>query len=40
MALPDSFAQELLNRIDVVDIIDKRVQLKKRGSNKSFNHLD
>ena len=33
MALPDSFAQELLNRIDVVDIIDKRVQLKKRGSN-------
>ena len=33
MALPESFAQELLNRIDVVDIIDKRVQLKKRGSN-------
>jgi len=33
MALPDSFAQELLNRIDVIDIIDKRVQLKKRGAN-------
>ena len=33
MALFDSFVQELLNRIDVIDIIDKRVQLKKRGAN-------
>ena len=33
MAFPDSFTQELLNRIDIVNIIDKRVQLKKRGSN-------
>jgi len=33
MALSDSFVQELLNRIDVIDIIDKRVQLKKRGAN-------
>jgi len=33
MSLPDSFTQELLNRIDVVDVIDKRVQLKKRGAN-------
>jgi len=33
MALSDSFVQELLNRIDVIGIIDKRVQLKKRGAN-------
>jgi DNA primase len=31
--IPESFIQELLNRIDVVDVIDKRVTLKKAGSN-------
>ena len=31
--IPESFIQELLNRIDVVDIIDKRVTLKKAGAN-------
>jgi DNA primase len=31
--IPESFIQELLNRVDVVDIIDKRVQLKKAGAN-------
>ncbi len=31
--IPESFIQELLNRIDVVDVIDKSVPLKKAGSN-------
>ena len=31
--IPESFIQELLNRIDVIDVIDKRVTLKKAGSN-------
>ena len=31
--IPESFIQELLNRTDIVDIIDKRVQLKKAGAN-------
>jgi len=31
--IPQSFIDELLNRIDVVDVIDSRVPLKKAGSN-------
>ena len=31
--IPESFISELLNRVDVVDIIDKRVPLKKAGAN-------
>jgi len=31
--IPQSFIDELLNRIDVVDVIDGRVPLKKAGSN-------
>ena len=31
--IPESFIQELLNRVDVVDVIDKSVPLKKAGSN-------
>ena len=31
--IPESFIHELLNRIDVVDVIDKRVTLKKAGAN-------
>jgi len=31
--IPESFIQELLNRIDVVDVIDKKVTLKKAGAN-------
>jgi len=31
--IPESFINELLNRVDVVDIIDKRVPLKKAGAN-------
>ena len=31
--IPESFIQELLNRIDVVDIIDRRLTLKKAGAN-------
>lgn len=31
--IPESFIQELLNRADVVEVIDKRVQLKKAGAN-------
>lgn len=35
MAIPDSFIQELLNRVDVVDVIDASVPLKKAGANYS-----
>ena len=31
--IPESFIQEILNRIDVVDIVDQRVKLKKAGAN-------
>ncbi len=31
--IPESFIQEVLNRIDVVDIVDQRVKLKKSGAN-------
>lgn len=31
--IPDSFIQDLLNRIDIVDVIDKSVPLKKAGAN-------
>ena len=33
LMIPESFIQELLNRVDVVDVIDKSVPLKKAGSN-------
>jgi hypothetical protein len=32
MAIPQSFIQELLSRVDVVDIVGKYVQLKKGGA--------
>jgi len=35
MAIPESFIQELLNRVDVVDVIDASVPLKKAGANYS-----
>lgn len=35
MAIPESFIQELLNRIDIVDVIDSSVPLKKAGANYS-----
>ena len=31
--IPELFIQELLNRVDVIDVIDKSVPLKKAGSN-------
>lgn len=31
--IPQSFIDDLLNRIDIVDVIDARVPLKKQGSN-------
>lgn len=31
--IPESFIQELLNRVDVVEVVDKKVQLKKAGAN-------
>jgi DNA primase len=33
--IPESFIQELLNRIDIVDVIDRNVPLKKAGANYS-----
>ncbi|TSA49030.1 MAG: DNA primase [Nitrosomonadales bacterium] len=33
MSIPASFIQELLNRVDVVDVIDASVPLKKAGAN-------
>jgi len=33
MAIPESFIQELLNRVDVVEVVDASVPLKKAGSN-------
>ena len=31
--IPESFIQELLNRIDIVDVVDRAVTLKKAGAN-------
>ena len=31
--IPDSFKQDLLNRVDVVDVVSRYVQLKKSGAN-------
>jgi len=33
--IPEAFIQELLNRVDIVDIVDKSVPLKKAGANYS-----
>jgi DNA primase len=33
--IPDSFKQDLLNRVDIVDVIERYVPLKKTGSNFS-----
>ena len=33
--IPRSFVDDLLNRVDIVDIIDHRVKLKKSGKNYS-----
>ena len=37
MAFPESFTLELLNRTDIVDIVDKRVPLQKKGAEYSAN---
>ena len=31
--IPDSFIQDLLNRVDIVDVVSRYVQLKKAGAN-------
>src|SRR3989449_10195946 len=31
--IPDSFKQDLLNRVDIVDVVSRYVQLKKGGTN-------
>ena len=31
--IPQSFIQELLNRVDIVELINERVPLKKTGKN-------
>ncbi|HEY9397272.1 MAG TPA: CHC2 zinc finger domain-containing protein, partial [Burkholderiales bacterium] len=31
--IPESFKQDLLNRVDIVDVINSRVPLKKGGAN-------
>src|SRR5690606_25150834 len=33
--IPESFIQELLNRVDIVDVVDRNVPLKKAGANYS-----
>ncbi|HUW39105.1 MAG TPA: DNA primase [Rhodocyclaceae bacterium] len=33
--IPDSFIQELLSRVDIVDVVERRVPLKKAGANYS-----
>jgi len=33
--IPDSFKQDLLNRVDIVDVVGKYVQLRKSGANYS-----
>src|ERR1039458_10738136 len=33
--IPDSFKRDLLNRVDIVDIIQRHLQLKKAGANYS-----
>lgn len=33
--IPESFIQELINRVDIVDVIDRSVTLKKAGANYS-----
>src|SRR3954464_6476215 len=33
--IPDSFKQDLLNRIDIVEVVSRYVQLKKGGANYS-----
>ena len=33
--IPDSFIQELLNRIDIVDVVERHVPLRKGGANYS-----
>jgi DNA primase len=32
--IPDSFKQDLLNRVDIVDVVSRAVQLKKAGANQ------
>src|SRR5512132_3005238 len=31
--IPDSFKQDLLNRVDIVDVVSRYVQLRKGGAN-------
>jgi len=31
--IPESFIQELLNRVDVVDVVERHVKLKRTGAN-------
>jgi DNA primase len=33
--IPEAFIQELLNRVDIVDVVDRNVPLKKAGANYS-----
>ena len=35
MSIPHGFIQELLTRVDVVDVVGRYVQLKKTGANYS-----
>ena len=36
--IPQSFIQDLLNRVDIVDVVGSYVQLKKGGANLPCGH--
>ncbi|MGB4246682.1 MAG: CHC2 zinc finger domain-containing protein, partial [Pseudohongiellaceae bacterium] len=33
--IPQAFIDDLLSRVDIVDVIDKRIKLRKTGKNYS-----
>ena len=42
MSIPTSFIDQLLDQIDIVDVVSRRIPLNKKGSNflASINFID